>query len=121
MFDHLDRQSKMPELKVNGRPRTFLTQEQIKTINHVFNETKLGPRLLFSELKKRGFKIPKNKMYEYLKMKGLVIPCPAKQKKRKRRRYEWKYSGLMLHGDGHRTSQKFILIACSLWTTLPEK
>ena len=57
----------MPELEVNGRPRTFLTQEQIKIINHVFNETKLGPRLLFCELKKRGFKIPKNRMSEYLK------------------------------------------------------
>ena len=48
---------KMPELKIHRRPKTLLSQEQVNTINHVFNETKLGPRLLFLELKKMGCQV----------------------------------------------------------------
>ena len=87
---------KMPELNVNGRPRTVLTQEQIQVIDGVFNDVRRNPRKLYLELRRRGFRIPKNKMYDYLKSKGLVIPCPAKQKKRKRCRYERKYSGSLI-------------------------
>ena len=104
---------KMPELKTNRRTKTFLSQEQVNIINHVFNETKLGPRLLFLELKKRGFKIPKQKTFEYLKEKGLVIPTPSKQKKLKRCRYERQHSGSLLHGDSHRTSVSHPY--CMLW------
>ena len=104
---------KMPELKIHRRTKTFLSQKQVNIINHVFNETKLGPRLLFLELKKRGFKIPKQKTFEYLKEKGLVIPTPSKQKKRKRCRYERKHSGSLLHGDSHRTSVSHPY--CMLW------
>lgn len=68
---------------------------------------------MFLELKKRGFKIPKQKTFEYLKEKGLVIPTPSKQKKRKRCRYERQHSGSLLHGDSHRTSVEHPY--CMLW------
>ena len=67
---------KMPELKTNGRPQKLLDPEQINTINQVFNDTKLSPRLLYFELKRRGNKIAKNKLYQYLKQRGFVIPNP---------------------------------------------
>ena len=104
---------KMPELSQKRRPETPLTQKQIQTINTVFNETRLSPKLLYFELKFRGQKISKNKLYEQLKRKGLVKPTPSKQKQRKRCRYERKHSGSLLHGDGHRTSVKHPY--CMLW------
>ena len=104
---------KMPELKTNGRPQKILDPEQINTINQVFNDTKLSPRLLYFELKRRGNKIAKNKLYQYLKQRGFVIPNPRQQKKRKRCRYERQHSGSLLHGDSHRTSVSHPY--CMLW------
>ena len=104
---------KMPELKQTRRPEISLTPEQIQTVDQVFNETRLGARLLYLELKSRGKPIPKNKLYEHLKRKGLVKPTPSKQKQRKRCRYERKHSGSLLHGDGHRTSVEHPY--CMLW------
>ena len=103
----------MPELRQKRRPETSLSPEQIRTANSVFHETKLSPRLLYLELKSQGYKIPKNKLYQRLKQKGLVIPTPSKQKKRKRCRYERKHSGSLLHGDSHRTSVNHPY--CMLW------
>lgn len=104
---------KMPELKKERRPKTFLSDQQKEMIDDAFNETKLSARLLYYELKARGNKIPKNKLYDYLKSKGYVESSPKKQKKRKRCRYERKHSGSLLHGDGHRTSNKHPY--CILW------
>ena len=104
---------KMPELKPWRRPKTSLSDEQKEAIDKTFEETKLSARLLYYELKARGTKVPKNKLYEYLKGKGYVTPNPNKQKKRKRCRYERKHSGSLLHGDWHRTTEKHP--HCILW------
>lgn len=98
--------SKMPELKKERRPKTYLSAEQKEMADKAFEETKLSARLLYYELKARGTPVPKNKLYEYLKQKGYVEPNPKKQKQRKRCRYERKHSGSLLHGDGHRKSKK---------------
>ena len=95
----------MPELIKARRPKTVITDEQKVAIDVAFGETKLSPRLLYYELKKRGIPIAKNKIYEYCKEKGWVIPDKNKQKKRKRCRYERHHSGSLVHGDTHRTSE----------------
>ncbi|MFQ5621627.1 MAG: helix-turn-helix domain-containing protein [Candidatus Nanoarchaeia archaeon] len=56
----------IPELKANRRPRTYLTDKQKQRIDEAWNEARLGARLLYYELKKRGFVIPKNKIHQYL-------------------------------------------------------
>jgi len=104
---------KMPELKKERRPKTYLSEEQKKAIEKAFKETKLSARLLYYELKRRGTLVPKNKLYKYLKSKGLVIPNPKKQKKRKRCRYERKHSGSLIHGGWHRTTENHP--HCILW------
>ena len=104
---------KYPDIIKSRRPKTFLTDSQKEAIIGAFHDHKLSPRLLYYELKRRNHKIPKNKLYSFLKEKGLVIPDPKKQKKRKRCRYERIHSGSLLHGDGHRTSIKHPY--CILW------
>ena len=104
---------KMPELKKERRPKTFLSVEQKETIDQAFDETKLSARLLYYELKAKGKPIPKNKLYEYLKGKGHVKPNLNKQKQRKRCRYERQHSGSLTHGDWHRTTNKHL--HCILW------
>lgn len=99
-------EGKTPELNKNRRPRTFLTNEQKLAINEAFAATMLSPRLLYYELKKKKISVPKNKLYEYLKGQGKVLPNINKQKKRKRCRYERKYSGSLVHTDWHRTTRK---------------
>lgn len=90
---------KVPELKKNRRPRTFLTQEQKDAIENAWKETRLGARLLYYELNRRKWKIPKNKMHKHLVATGKSVPDPRKQKKRKRCRYEREHSGSLIHGD----------------------
>jgi len=90
--------------KKNRRPKTYLTEEQKKIIDEVWNEMRVGARLLYYEIRRRGYKIPHNKIYSYLKETGRTIPNPKKQKKRKRCRYERKQSCSLIHGDWHRKS-----------------
>jgi len=90
--------------KKNRRPKTYLTEEQKKIIDEVWNEMKVGARLLYYEIRRRGYKIPHNKIHLYLKETGRTIPNPKKQKKRKRCRYERKHSCSLIHGDWHRKS-----------------
>lgn len=104
----------MPELIKSRRPKTELTDEQKKSISLAFEETKLSPRLLYYELKRRETPVAKNKIYVYLKDKGKVIPDKNKQKQRKRCRYERIHSGSLVHGDTHRTSEDHPY--CLLWT-----
>ncbi len=103
----------MPTLNPNRRPKTELSGQQLKQIDEAFEQTRLSPRLLFHELKRRGTPVPKNKMYVYLKGKRLVVPDPKKQKKRKRCRYERAHSGSLVHGDWHRTSESHP--HCIIW------
>ena len=88
-----------PVLKKNRRPKTYLTNEQKEIIEEVWRETRVGARLLYYELRKRGGEIPLNKIHRYYRETGKSKPNPKKQKKRKRRRYERKYSGSLIHGD----------------------
>lgn len=94
----------MPTLTKSRRPKTQITEEQKNAIDIAFKDTKLSQRLLYYELKNRGIPVPKNKLYNYMKERGWVIPNPNKQKKRKRCRYERHHSGSLVHGDSHRTS-----------------
>ncbi|HJX50492.1 MAG TPA: IS481 family transposase [Candidatus Nanoarchaeia archaeon] len=94
----------MPILTKSRRPKTYIDDKQKESINLAFDETKLSPRLLYYELIRRGTKVPKNKIYNYLKEKGFVNPNPKLQKQRKRCRYERHHSGSLVHGDSHRTS-----------------
>jgi putative transposase len=106
-------------LKKNRRPRTYLTEEQERTIEDVWKETRLGSRLLYYELRKRGYSIPLNKIHRYYRETGKTIPNPKKQKKRKRCRYERKHSGSLIHGDWHRTTEKHPYAI--VWTVLLER
>ena len=96
---------KYPELKEARRPKTSLTIEQEQLIELAYLETKLTPRLLYFELKRRGAYAPKNKIYSFMKSKGWVLGEPNKQKKRKRCRYERKYTGSLFHADYHRKDE----------------
>jgi putative transposase len=104
---------KYPKLNKSRRPKTFLNEIQKKEIDKAFLETRLNARMLYFELKKRGFQIAKNKLYSHMKSKGWVIPNQKKQKQRKRCRYERKHSGSLIHGDWHRTSLSHP--HCILW------
>ena len=95
-----------PELKKNRRPKAPpLTREEKEVINEVWEEKRFGARLLYKELKLRGFKIPLHKIHRYMVQTGKTVPNPNKQKKRKRCRYERKHSFSLVHGDWHRTTE----------------
>ena len=104
----------MPTLIKSRRPKIEISEDKRKAIDLAFEETKLSPRLLYYELKRRRTPVAKNKIYEYCKQKGWVIPDKNKQKKRKRCRYERHHSGSLVHGDTHRTSEDHPY--CLLWT-----
>ena len=104
---------KYPELKKNRRPKTFLTKDQKQAIDKAYEETKLSPKLLYYEIKRRGQYAPKNKIYAYLKGRGKIRNEPKKQRKRKRCRYERKHTGSLVHADYHRTTEKHP--HCILW------
>ena len=93
---------RIPKLNKNRRPRTYLTEEQKRIIDEVWNEMRVGARLLYYEIRRRGYKIPHNKIHSYLKETGRTVPNPKKQ--RKRCRYERKHSCSLIHGDWHRRS-----------------
>ena len=95
----------IPVLKKERRPKTHLTDEQERIIEEVWKETRLGARLLYYELRKRGYSIPLNKIHRYYRDTGKSKANPKKQKKRKRCRYERKHSGSLIHGDWHRSSE----------------
>ena len=82
-----------------------LTQEQKKTIDSVWEETRLGARLLNKELRRRGLRIRHHKLNRYLLETGRTVPNPRKQKKRSRCRYEREHSFSLVHGDWHRTTE----------------
>ena len=95
----------VPVLKKERRPKTHLRDEEKRVIESVWKETRLGARLLYYELRKRGYSIPLNKIHRYYRETGKTVPNPKKQKKRKRCRYERKHSGSLIHGDWHRTTE----------------
>lgn len=96
---------KYPYLNPGRRPKGKpLTDTEKEIIDQVWEETRFGARLLFYELKRRGYHIPHHKINKYLLKKKRTIPNPNKQKKRKRCRYERDYSFSLIHGDWHRTS-----------------
>ena len=92
-------------LKKERRPRTYLSEEEKEIIEKVWIETKVGARLLYYELRKRGYKIPLNKIHKYYRETGKSKANPKKQKKGKRCRYERKHSGSLLHGEWYRSEE----------------
>ena len=48
----------VPVLKKERRPKTYLSKEEKEIIEDVWRETRLGARLLYYELRKRGYNIP---------------------------------------------------------------
>ena len=96
---------RVPQLTKRRRPKTYLTEEQKEIIDKVWSETKVGARLLYYELRRRGYRIPHNKIHAYLRKTGRTVPNPNKQKKRKRCRYERKHSCSLIHGDWHRRTE----------------
>jgi putative transposase len=93
----------VPTLNPNRELKTHLSdQEQKAIIDEFWEETGLGVRLLFYELKKREYRIPHNKIHQYLRETGRTTPNPRKQKKRKRCRYEREHSGSKAYGDNEK-------------------
>lgn len=96
-----------PELKKNRRPKALpLTVDEKRIIDEIWNENRFGSRLLYKELKQRGYRIPHHKVYRYMVETGKSVPNPNKQKKRKRCRYEREHTFSLVHGDWHRTTEK---------------
>ena len=94
-----------PTLNRSRRPKgPPLSPDERRVIDEIWEEKRLGARLLYQELKKRGYRIAHNKIAEYLRRTGRSIPNPRKQRKRKRCRYEREHSFSLVHGDWHRTA-----------------
>ncbi len=93
----------MPELNKNRRPKTYLTTEQKNLVDLAYAKHKVSAKILKIALDEDypGNRIPKNKIYEYLRGKGYSKADKNKQKKRKRTRYERKHSGSLVHSDTH--------------------
>jgi len=104
LVKHYRKTGKFPILKKNRRPKAPpLTKEEKKIIDEVWEEKHFGARMLYRELKLRGYKIPHHKIHQHLTQTSRSTPNPNKQKKRKRCRYERKHSFSLIHGDWHRT------------------
>ena len=118
-------------LKQPGRKASApLTAEEKKAIDTVWNETRLGARLLFRELRRRGYRIQHHKLNRYLLDTGRTVPNPRKQRKRSRCRYEREHSLSLVHGDRHRwrflSMHEFIVwynnrMHGALWTDIAER
>jgi len=95
-----------PRLNPSRRPKSPpLTKEEEKIIEAAWKEKRVGARLLYHEIQKRGHRIPHHKINKYLLHRGWSVPNPRKQRKRKRCRYERDHSFSLVHGDWHRTTE----------------
>ena len=64
-----------PVLKQPGRKASAPhTAEERNATDTVWNEIRLGARLLFRELRRRGYRIPHHKLNEYLIDTGRAVP-----------------------------------------------
>jgi transposase InsO family protein len=100
------RTGQIPRLNPSRRPKgPPLKAEEKALIDQAWEEKRFGARLLYQELRRRGHRIPLNKIHKYLRETGRTIPNPKKQKKRKRCRYERDHSFSLAHGDWHRTTE----------------
>ncbi len=91
-----------PKRRPKGKPLTNVEKE---IIDKAWEETRFGARLLYHEIKRRGYIIPHHKINNYLLKTKRTLPNPNKQKKRKRCRYEREHSFSLVHGDWHRTTE----------------
>ena len=97
---------KFPCLDLKRRPKGKpLTNVEKEIIDKAWEETRFGARLLYHEIKRRGYIIPHHKINNYLLKTKRTLPNPNKQKKRKRCRYEREHSFSLVHGDWHRTTE----------------
>lgn len=97
---------KLPCLDLKRRPRGKpLINVEKEIIDTAWEETRFGARLLYHEIRRRGYIIPHHKINNYLLKTKRTLPNPNKQKKRKRCRYEREHSFSLVHGDWHRTTE----------------
>ena len=73
-----------PKLDPHRRSKTYLTLEQKAAIEKAWEETRLGARLLYYELRRRGHRVPHNKIHQYLRETGRSVPNPRKQQAEKK-------------------------------------
>lgn len=96
---------KFPSLNPKRRPKAPpLTVNEKALIDQAWDETRFGARLLYHEIRRRGYRIPHHKINTYLLKTKRTVRNPRKQRKRKRCRYERSHSFSLIHGDWHRTS-----------------
>lgn len=85
-----------------GRPKKYLTEEQINLILKEFNETRFSASILEKIIKQRySILINHNKIHELLLQKGFAKTIGMKIRKRKWVRYERKHSLTAVHMDWH--------------------
>lgn len=95
-----------PKLTPSRRPKSPPpTEEEEEIIKAAWEEKRVGARLLYYEIRRRGYKIPHHKINKYLLKRRWTTPNPRKQRKRKRCRYERDHSFSLIHGDWHRTTE----------------
>lgn len=82
-----------------GRKPKEIPEEERKLILDVKKDNPVGPVKLEILLKKRGIRMPHNKIYKILKEAGLIKEQKNKQKQRKYIRYERRNSNSPWHGD----------------------
>lgn len=105
LLQHWRTTGSVPRLNPNRRPLgPPLTLEQKAQIEAEWQRAPRGATKIFKALKRQGIKIPKMRVYRFLKMQGKVLSNPRKQRKRSRCRYEREHTGSLVHGDFHRTS-----------------
>jgi len=96
----------VPTLKKHRRPKAPpLTAAERAAIDRAWEANRVGSRLLFRELKRRGISLPHGKVRARLLATGRTVPSPRKQRRRSWVRYEREHSGSLLHGDWHQTSE----------------
>ncbi len=94
---------KIPELNLNRRPGTELSEEQKELIRKAAEESKLegAVTLRLHIMRYYNQAIPRNKLHEFLLKEKISKPDKKKQKQRKYCRYQRKHSFSLVHLDWH--------------------
>ena len=100
LWSRYRRMSAIPELRKPGRPRKYVSEEQVNTVIEAFSKYKLGAVCLEKLIDIKFNKhIPHNTIHKILKQKGLAMEEPGKRNRKKWIRYERKYSNSLWHID----------------------
>ena len=100
---HYRKTGEIPKLKMERRPKQFLSKEEIELINKTLRESNLrGALSIRLHIQKYyGKTLPKGKIHEYLLKLNISKKDSKKQKQRKYCRYERKHSFSLGHMDYH--------------------